>query len=410
MINIQNNNCQSKKIIFFPDKIYGEESGARSARATLKSMIELGYKVAVFSSDADKMKHNEIEGSLYFFKVNSLMRANAHFHEPKLMKQFRNIVKEFNPDFFFTAGSIQKPAILAKESRRLGIKTIFLFYITDYYCLKTYAGLETGPCFQCIEKGALASLKNNCLKDKHKLINLIKSTAVRKSIQSEMRNSFKVAGYSESQLNIYKMLGVSPERCIKINFQFDPTELDNIPSAEGEYFLLYGQPSVEKGWHTLSQIISLLKTRIKIKIVFQNKEIEKNMLAKFGLEKFLLDGTIETELHVNNREDILKRVANSKAVLIPSYYPTTGEFVLLESLIFGKPVLVFKSGAHNEIIKQEQNGMIANIGDLETFACNIDKININKGLRDSISINAKKTALEMFENSNTLFSISRLFN
>lgn len=405
-----NNKLISKKILFFPDKICGEDSGARSARFTLKSLIELGYKVAVYTSDADKMKNEEIQGSLYFYQINSLMRADSHFFDSKLLNQFRNIIREFQPEYFFTAGSIQKPSILAKEARKLGIKTIFLFYITDYYCIKTYAGLNDGPCFKCIENGPFQAWNNKCIKDSPKLINLIKGIAVRSRIQFELRRCYKVAGYSEDQLNIYKKIGVTKEKCAKINFQFDSSELDNIIANDGDYFLLYGQPSVEKGWHTLSKIIPLLKTKVKFKIIFFTKEIEALMLKKFELINFVLDGTIVTEIAVNKREDIIEQVAKSKAVLIPSYYPTTGEFVLLESLIIGKPVLVFETGSHNDIIIHGVNGMSAQINDFKKFANNIDIINTNEKLRKNITYNAKKTATEMFSKSKRIESLTNLFN
>jgi glycosyltransferase involved in cell wall biosynthesis len=197
---------------------------------------------------------------------------------------------------------------------------------------------------------------------------------------------------------------------VKINFQFDSTELDSVICNDGEYFLLYGQSSVEKGWHTLEKIIPLLRTKIKIKMIFSNEKTKTEMLIKFGLEKYVLEGIIETECNINKREDILSRVANCKAVLIPSYYPTTGEFVLLESLILGKPVLVFNAGVHNDIIKHEVNGMIANVGNFEKFANNVDLINTQPALRKIISKNAKNTAQVIFASNNNEESIKRLFN
>ena len=43
------------RILIFPDLIGGQISGPRSARATLKTLIELGHEVALFCSDADKV-------------------------------------------------------------------------------------------------------------------------------------------------------------------------------------------------------------------------------------------------------------------------------------------------------------------------------------------------------------------
>lgn len=135
---------QSCKILFFPDRIGGQASGARSARATLKTLIQLGHEVALFTTDADQiLAYGEFK-NISYHKINSQMRANSHFFDNALITQFKKILRDFNPDYYFMVGNIQKPAILAKTSRKENVKNIFLFYITDYYCAKVYAGLESG--------------------------------------------------------------------------------------------------------------------------------------------------------------------------------------------------------------------------------------------------------------------------
>ena len=70
---------------------------------------------------------------------------------------------------------------------------------------------------------------------------------------------------------------------------------------------------------------------------------------------------------------------------MPSYYPTTGEFVLLESLGMGKPVIAFDSGVHREILKHKKNAMVSSIGNLDNYASNIIEVSNNKDLRSSLS-------------------------
>ncbi len=391
-----------KKILFFPDLINSEDSGARSARSTLKNLIDLGFEVAVFATDVEKSNNYFQYDSCKLYKIESKMSAVSHFWDIKLLQQFKKIISEFRPDFFFMAGSIQKPSILASFARKAGIKNIFLFYINDYYCAKTYAGLNNGPCFKCIDLGLSQALNNNCIKRDPKLINFYKSLLVMKRLQFEMKNSYKVLGYTKDQIDIYKRIGITNNKCSIINYQFDPNELNNINTKEGDYFLIIGQPILEKGWHTLSEIITNCKSDIKIKIIFKNLEVENNIIKKYKLEKHILNGTITTLRNITERYEIIKYIAESKGMIIPSYYPTTGEFVLLESLVLGKPVLVFNAGAHKELIIHEKNGMVAEIGDFNNFASNIDRINTDSNLLKNISSNAREAAKKIFSQSNNV--------
>jgi glycosyltransferase involved in cell wall biosynthesis len=397
------------RILFFPDKISGQDSGARSARSTLKSLLELGYIVGVFCSDANNISKNLSEERVTYYHILSKMQANSHFFEPKLLNQFKDILAEFKPDYFFMAGSIQKPAMLARAARKFGIRTIFLFYITDYYCAKTYAGLRTGPCLKCIENSSLEALKNNCVKGNPKLISFFKGAIVRFNLQNEIRKSYKVIGYGDNQIDIYKKLGIEQEKCAKISFQFDTSELDNFQTSDGDYFLILGQPTIEKGWHTLNEILSRCKSSPKIKMIFHNKETEKEAIEKYNLRSFIESGVITTVREVYNRYDILQIIASARAVLIPSYYPTTGEFVLLESLIFGKPILVFDVGVHKNIIIHRSNGMLAKVGDFESFSRNIDDVNTSTDLRLTLSDGARSAAMTLFLDESRLHSLNKIF-
>ena len=118
---------QKKRVLFFPDRFSGEHSGPISARATLKLLLELGHTVALFTVDADKIIDYKGFENVIFYKINSLMRANSHFLEPKLEIQFKKILDDFMPEYYFMAGSIQKPSRLAEIARSEGVKNIFLF-------------------------------------------------------------------------------------------------------------------------------------------------------------------------------------------------------------------------------------------------------------------------------------------
>lgn len=87
---------------------------------------------------------------------------------------------------------------------------------------------------------------------------------------------------------------------------------------------------------------------------------------------------------------LLNEVANSKAVLIPSHYHTTGEFSMLEALMFKKPVVVFNCGIHKDIFIDKENGMISELGDLKGYYKKIEELNNNEELYNTVSLGARK--------------------
>jgi len=225
----------------------------------------------------------------------------------------------------------------------------------------------------------------------------------------EIKQSYRVVGYSDDHINIYGMLGINNNKCKIINFQFDIKELVNIQGEDGEYFLIYGQPTIEKGWHTLDNILSYVKSNIKIKIIFKDIVTAEGIIKKFSLKRYVNNGIIEPIYAVEKRERLLELLSGARAVIIPTYYPTTGEFVLLESMSLGKPVLVFDVGAQKEIITHNINGLKANVGDFVSFSKNIDRLNSDSDFRKEMSNGAKAWAYSNLVDPKRLKLLSNIF-
>ena len=182
-------------------------------------------------------------------------------------------------------------------------------------------------------------------------------------------------------------------------FFFDSSHLLGINSKLGDYFLVSGQISVAKGWHKLAEIIGKCPG-VKFKFLFRNMVVALEALDKYNLSKFVESNQISIITNIENHSDLLNIMASARGVLIPSYYPTTGEFFLLESLGLGKVVLCFDSGVHKELIVQEQTGMIAPIEDVHKFADNITKINNDDVLCNKISLEANNLFADLMNDDN----------
>ena len=198
----------------------------------------------------------------------------------------------------------------------------------------------------------------------------------------------KILGYSKDQINDYEKFGFPKDKLAITPIFFDREHLTEVSSTLGDYFLLSGQVSVAKGWHKISGIIEKCPG-IKFKLLFRNMKIALESLSKYNLTKYYNSGQISVETNIEKHSDLLNIVSNARGVIIPSYYPTTGEFFLLETLGLGKVALTFDSGVHKEIISHGFNGMIAEVNDVEQFSDNIKLINSDDILCNKISLKAK---------------------
>ena len=281
---------KQKRILFVPDCINGLDSGAQSARATLRYLCSLGHTVAVYTKDALVAVQDEVKNdAAALYAVPTAMRWYEFISAPKLRRHFISVVDEFQPNYVFFVGSIQKPAPLAKAARRRSIKTVYLFYINDFFCQRVYAGLADGPCFRCNSGWQMPALAKGCVSLRRMPV-WIKGALVRYTLGREIRSSHRVLGYGDEQLKTCHRFGVPKERLARIGFQFDPRELLTIETRDGGYFALTGQPIVQKGWHLLSSIISRLQSTAKFMVSFHDQDTADRAVEKYGLRQFVDSG------------------------------------------------------------------------------------------------------------------------
>lgn len=385
-------------IVVIPDFINGNQSGAHSARATVKYLRDLGYRVAVYSKDVVEDSGIEDE-AVKLYKIPTKMSWYEFLYSPRLVKSFNQILIKEKPSYVLFVGSMQKPSVLGAAARKMGIKTTFLFYINDYYCHKTYAGSRTGPCSACINNPISAAFTHKC-RSPLEILHHIKACLVKFLLAQELMQAYKVLNYGENQRAIAKEFGIKEENLATIGFQFDPATIqvhDETINDKG-YFAIAGTASIERGWHLLTEIFSKLESDAKFKISFLNRSLAKKAIEKFDIQRFIDVGRVDI-LIGERREDYLEFLASSRGVLIPSYYSTTGEFVLQEALYLGKPLHVFSVGVHTDIFIDQDNALVSMIGDIDDYAGKIDLIQSQKELRETIGLNAKELARSFYGNS-----------
>ena len=264
----------------------------------------------------------------------------------------------------------------------------YLPLTTEYYCVKDFAALKSGPCFQCIKAPIFSPLKNNCLGSRKNFLKYAKEIIFSLKSKPRILRANKVIGYSENQLSYLELFGADRARMLKLPILFDPKTIEGIVSKQGDYFVMAGQNIIAKGWHVLPSVIKKGRN-IKYKLIMRDESQARDFIENNDLSSYLRDGSIEILLYLKTHREVLDVVAKSRGVIIPSLYATTGEFYLLEALGLGKPVVVFDAGIHSEVFKNEKNGMISNVGDLNGFYKNIQQVNDDDDLYKILSSGAK---------------------
>ncbi len=379
---------KNKRVLFIPDSIWGDLSGHRSSKYLVNAFHKADVEVGVYASSENYSveQESELTKKIKFYKQSPYSYLHNLF--PSFInKEFNSIIDDFMPDYVFYMGTIKNKVSINICIKR-GIKYSYLPLTTEYYCIKDFAALDDGPCFQCMHSPFTSPLKNDCLGEKASFIRYFKEILFQYKSKKRIMKADKIVGYSNNQLHYLKKFGVQSKNTVLMPIFFDPKTIEGIESSKGDYFVMAGQNITGKGWHLIPEIIKKGEG-IKYKLIMRNQDEANSFIIKNDLQDYIDKGEIEIVLYVKTHKEILDIVAKSKGVLVPSYYATTGEFYLVEALGLGKPVILFDAGIHKEVIKHKQNGMMAKIGDLDSFYRNIKTVNNDDILFNTLSSEAK---------------------
>jgi len=386
-----------KRILLVPDSVWGNDSGHRSTQFLIKTLKRLGFAVGVLAeerenSEAQKEKLEKNHEVFFFKKDPYRFLDQFYIFNKKARKEFNLVVDNFQPDLIFYFGTIRnKVSIDFISSRRSKIPYIYLPLTNEFWCIKNFAGLENGECYKCINHNFYHGWVEGCSEGKS-FFWFIKEVIERLLSKKRFIGANSVLGYSGSQIETFIKFGLQKEKVGSTNIFFEKKDLKNLNPKRGDYFLFFGQMNTAKGWqHVPSILQSSLEKNIKFKVIIYDKFKADIFIKDNDLESYIQSGNLEIISGLESHEEVLKIVSESLAVIIPSSYPTTGEFTLLESLGLGKPVLAFNVGAHKNFLKDKDNALISTVSDVEKMKKDIIDLNEDKVLWNKISGNAFKT-------------------
>ena len=393
------------KVLFIPDIFYSNHSGAIAARAAAEIFDDLGCEVRVFTSEPK----DEKVSSKYFTYSRKNYTWKANYLEEDYKNEYLNVLKDFSPDLVFIFGGIvNKPKCYTEIAKYKSIKVGIFLLVQDFYCANLHAALNDEPCFKCIKSSIPHSFLNDCAvkSSNSKHVYLLNYSIIRRFILKSLKTADYVFSSTDEQLGILESMGIKKENLMECPLFFDQSRVRNYKAVKGDYFVVSGQSRREKGLQLLPKIIDHITIPVKIKIPFYNKSDADKTVNEMGLQKYVNNGTLEILPNVTWLNGGEKLVSESLGLINPSIWPTTTEFVLLETLAYGKPIFSFAVGIHKEKIVNYKNGFIANVGDYNAMGEHIESIMTNEDIFTQISNGAYKLFCEL-TNKNIFLQIVR---
>ncbi|MCM1139124.1 MAG: glycosyltransferase [Muribaculum sp.] len=356
---------EKKKVLIIPDASQGKSSGATVCQVAQKLCLELGHDVYVFTEDieADFSKDN-----VTYIKRESFS-SKANYFPKKYLDQFRAILFKYGIETLFFLGSItNKPLCYLEEGLRRHLNICVKIFMQDFFCSKFYANDDKGVCVKCLNGQFANALHDRCcgsgLNNKLVTLNRIQ---IRKRLKKLLPQTNYIITSSDQQVGFYNDFGIPAEKCIKTPLYFNGDRFKGVETFFGNYYIGIAQHRLEKGFHLLPSILKYSGKDVKVVLAYaNNKQVE---IAKKNPEfkPYIDSGQLEIIVSSWN-SGLMDLVTNAKGVIIPSIWPTTTEYGLLESLALGKCVFCFNIGIHGEIIQNGVNGFAFSVNENEEFA------------------------------------------
>ena len=356
---------RKKKILFtapLPPPFAGPES---SAKFFIESGIDNFFDISVFNTNF--RKSNSQKGKIGFASILIFFRFIAEL-KWRLMTYRPHIV------YYYVTATIQgwlfKDIWAIFISRVLGAKVVIHFRASHF--VRNY---NTTSVFN---KWLIIKSLKMCSKI------LAQSESIAQSIESIspdihcdfVYNMIKVDLNSES-----KALSYNPN-----NFLF----LGHLSHAKGYCDILKVIPSIAQKYPNVKFLFAGTPTMVE-RNIFHNSVTGKsiNFEDPFVVFEKYIHGKYEQNYQYLGILDFIEKyevIANCNTLLLPSYSEGFSMSVL-EAIAYSKPIICTPVGAMRDVLKEGENALFVNPGDLKALESAIVRIIEDRDLRDLISKN-----------------------
>ena len=373
--------------IFALSRTYGFLAGyENSFLQFLKAFKKLGNEVSVFHEDEARIPKDLQFASR---RIPGLCVGVDGKKSDSAIKEFEEIQKREKPELVFL-NHVETPQLMDWLAARENCRVVGRLALHHNYCLSGTKFLSHSgrACafplgWHCIANAYL----NRC--DSRRPDKLFRHfVSVRKSLEAVKRfRKVVVPSVYMQEVLIYN--GVKREKIVRI------PSCSSLPEEEivDEGFLLFvGRISETKGLDCLLKSLQRVKYPMKLVVVGDGPAARENRLLA---ERLGLGPKVEFKgyLPPEKVRDYERRCA---FMVFPSVWEEPAGNVLIEAMIWAKPVVAFKVGGVSDFVKEGVNGFLVPRKDLPALASRIENLAKNPELRLQLGRAGREIASQEF--------------
>lgn len=357
---------KNKRILVIPDLYLGDSSGATVTQVLVNLFQHLEFQVGIVSSE---FKQKILINGVICYPCRSFC-GTANIKSNLYLGEFVRVLDDFKPTHLFFDGSItNKPLCYIEEGINRGLHIDIFIFMQDFFCAKLYANDAYKPCYKCLDSLLYAFVCPLIPKNKAYFKLFVKQYE-RMNLRRLLTKVDHVITSTDEQISFFEKYGIPKSKCYKMPLPFIFNRYIDAEIKRGGYLVGIAQNRAEKGFQFVPEILKYTH-KTKLVLAYYDETAVNKAKEIPGMKDLMMQGKI-TLVAASWKTGLSELIAKSGGVVIPSIWPTTTEYGLLEAMAFSKPIVAFKLGIHKEKMRDGIHGYFANIEDLNSFAQKMD--------------------------------------
>jgi len=380
-----------KHVLLVVDAFFSLASGARVAHQIVRLLLGLGVAVTVL----ERGPLGNLPEDLQSVRGLEIIRWHKHklpslFHiiHDEDTRHFSRILDDLRPDVVHMCTfNYGKSRFLVSEAKKRGIRVVTQYFRYALYCARMYDALDGRPCGKCNRGKTWHAFQYGCGSPVTRPVQVLSRYLIWKFTNSHVDAALSTCAYMDDAL---VQAGIPSNRIVRCPLPYDANQLKGMESVEGKHFFFSGAFLEEKGVHLLESIIEAANDARFVFLFLTTSSSQQ----KFEEFRQRVIGQYGDRLYVDNKmlwgtggADLARKC---QGALLPSVWPTSTEYTLLEMLGLGKPLVAFNVGAHRDYLVHQKNALVYEIGDHRGFIEGVAQLNREPALRRSLGEGARK--------------------
>ena len=337
-------------------------------KSLIDELISKNYKI-VLVSPLDEYKKKFFDSKCKLIDINFKPNKISFFTDFILIFKFIYILFKERPEFIIT--------YTVKPNIYLSLANFFY----NVKIINNITGLGSG------------FIKKNIIK---KILIFLYRIAFIKSFRIYFHNSFDLNFFLDLKITNSKNSFSLDGSGVNLN-KFKYSKIINKSNHNNYNFLYFGRMLKEKG------VMDLIKAATEVKKNYKNVnfylvgscDINNNDSLKIKILENLSKNKIIN--YIKHSSNIIEYINSSDCVILPSYregFPKS----LIEACAVGRPIIASNIPGCNDIVTDEFNGFLFNVGDVNNLIETIIKfIKLDFVDKNKMSVNSKNYAIDKFD-------------